>query len=95
LNERYRDDPSTHPNIDPDLWLEAGSFDGPYKNQVCRLSNTTTENLWMTHSTSIVECPYSIPSVQTSEFITMLDQRVQDRMTQLNDKYEGLTADYE
>jgi hypothetical protein len=23
LKERYDDDPSTHPDIDPDLWLEA------------------------------------------------------------------------
>jgi len=33
-------------------------------------------------------------SIQTPEFATMLDQRVQDRTTHLNEKYERLTADY-
>jgi len=45
LRERYEDDPSTHPNFDLDLWIEAGSFGGPDKNRVYRLSNTMIENL--------------------------------------------------
>jgi hypothetical protein len=45
LRERYEDDPSTHPNFDLDLWMEAGSFGGPDKNRVYRLSNTMIENL--------------------------------------------------
>jgi hypothetical protein len=45
LRERYGDDPSTHPDFDPDLWTEAGSSGGPDKNQVYGLSNTTAENL--------------------------------------------------
>jgi hypothetical protein len=28
LKEKYEDDPSTHPDIDLDLWLEAASSDG-------------------------------------------------------------------
>jgi hypothetical protein len=32
LKERYMDIPLTHPNIDPDLWLEAGLSGGPNKN---------------------------------------------------------------
>ena len=50
LRERYGDDPSTYPN----LWIEVGSFGGPDKNQVYRLSNTTAENLRVTRSVSIV-----------------------------------------
>jgi hypothetical protein len=45
LRERYGDDPSTNPDFDLDLWMEVGSFGGPDKNQVYRLSNTTAENL--------------------------------------------------
>jgi len=45
LRERYGDDPSTHLDFDPDLWMEVGSSGGPDKNRVYRLSNTTTENL--------------------------------------------------
>jgi hypothetical protein len=45
LKERYRDDPSTHPDIDPDLWLEAGSFGGLDRNWVYELSNITDEKL--------------------------------------------------
>jgi hypothetical protein len=48
LNERYKDDPSTHPDFNPDLRLEAGSSDGPNRIQVYGLSNTMTENLWIT-----------------------------------------------
>jgi hypothetical protein len=45
LKERYRNDPSTHPDIDPDLWLEAGSFGGLDRNWVYELSNITDEKL--------------------------------------------------
>jgi len=72
LKERYKDDLSTH----PDLWLEAGSSGGPNKNRVYELSNTTAENLQMTHSASTVGCSQLISSIQTPEFTLMLDQRV-------------------
>ena len=45
LRERYGDDPSTHSNFDPDLWMEVGSSGGLDKNRVYGLSNTTAENL--------------------------------------------------
>ena len=44
LRERYGDDPSTHPEFDPDLWVEARSSGGLDKNRVYRLSNTTAAN---------------------------------------------------
>ena len=72
MKERYKDDLSTH----PDLWLEAGSSGGPNKNRVYELSNTTAENLQMTHSASTVGCSQLISSIQTPEFTLMLDQRV-------------------
>jgi len=34
LRERYGDDASTHPDFDPDLWMEVGSSGGPDKNRV-------------------------------------------------------------
>jgi 3-deoxy-D-manno-octulosonic-acid transferase len=34
LKERYGDNPLTHPDLDPDLWLEAWSFGGPERNWV-------------------------------------------------------------
>jgi hypothetical protein len=95
LNERYEDEPSTHPDIDLDLWLEGESFGGPNRNRVYGLSNTTTETLWTTRSASVIGCSQSIPSSQTLEFTAMLDQRVQDRMTHLNDKYECLPTGFE
>ena len=51
---RYEDDPSTHPDIDLDLWLEAGSSSEPNKNWVYGLSNTMIENFQTTRSVSIV-----------------------------------------
>jgi hypothetical protein len=95
LKERYEDDLLTHSDINPDLWLEVGSFDGPNGNQVYRLSNTTTENLRTTLSALTVRCSQSIMSIQTPKFTAILDQWIQDRTTHLNDKYERLTANYE
>ena len=34
LKERYGDDILTHPEFNPDLWMEVGSSGGPDKNQV-------------------------------------------------------------
>jgi 3-deoxy-D-manno-octulosonic-acid transferase len=42
LRERYGNDPSTHLDFNPNLWMEAGSSGGPNRNQVYKLSNTTT-----------------------------------------------------
>jgi hypothetical protein len=39
LKEKYENDLSIHPNIDPDLLLEAGSSGGPGSNQMYELSN--------------------------------------------------------
>ena len=54
LRERYGDDPSTHPDFDPDLLMEVGSSGGLDKNWVYGLSNTTTENLLSAHNVSTV-----------------------------------------
>ncbi|KAI5562836.1 hypothetical protein BDE02_15G076300 [Populus trichocarpa] len=52
LRERYRDDPSTHSDFNPDLWMEVRSSGRPEKNWVYGLSNTTAENLRVVHSVS-------------------------------------------
>jgi hypothetical protein len=85
----------TCPDIDLDLWLETISTGGPDRNQVCGLSNTITENLRTTYSTSIFGCSQLIWSSQTSKFAELLDRRVQDQMAYFYNKYEQLTADYE
>jgi hypothetical protein len=63
LRERYGDNPSTHPDFDPDLWMEVRSSGGPDKNQVYGLSNTTAENLRSARSVSTVG---STPSVSST-----------------------------
>jgi hypothetical protein len=68
------------------LWLETRLFDGPNKNQVYGFSNTTTKNLWTTRSALTVGCSQLVSSTQTLEFVAMLNQRVQARMTHLNVK---------
>jgi alpha-D-ribose 1-methylphosphonate 5-phosphate C-P lyase len=65
LKERYIDDSSTHPNLDPDLWLEIVLFGGPYRNRVYGLSNTTSEFLQTTHNFSTTGFSQSILSTQT------------------------------
>jgi len=94
LKERYEDDLLTHPDFDPDLWLEGGSPGGPDRNWEYGLSNTRVENLQTTCSVSIIRSSQSLPSTQSSEFTALLD-RVQERTTHLNEKYEQLSVDYE
>jgi len=56
LKERYENDHLTYLDIDPNLWLEAGSSGEPDRNRVYGLSNTTAKNLWTTNSVSTIEC---------------------------------------
>jgi len=98
LNERCRDDPSTHPDVDLDLWLKVRSFNGSDRNRVYRFSNITAKNLRTTHSASTIGCSELIPSTQTSKLVAMLDQQMQTRTCHLNEKcekYKQLTDDYE
>jgi len=74
LGERYEDNPSNHPDFDSDLWMEVGSFGGPEKNQVYRLSNTTAENLRLTRNVSTVGSSPSVLSTQSEEFIALKQQ---------------------
>ena len=77
------DDPSTHPDFNPDLWMEVGSSGGPDKNWVYGLSNTTAENLWVTHSVSTVESFELVSNTQSEEFMALKQQ------------YERLPTNYE
>lgn len=83
LRERYGDDTLTHPEFDPDLWMEVGSSSGPNKNRVYGLSNTTANNLRSTRSVS------TIGSSQSKEF-----EALQQHTAQLNEKYDNLSAEY-
>ncbi|XP_011037152.1 PREDICTED: uncharacterized protein LOC105134443 [Populus euphratica] len=74
LRKRYGDHSSTHPDFDPDLWMEVGSSGGPDKNQVYRLSNTMAENLRWVHSVLIVESSPSVSNTQSEEFIALKQQ---------------------
>ena len=85
LRERYRDNPSTHPDFDPDLWMEVGSSGGPEKNQVYGLSYTKAENLRSTCSVSTVGSSPSVSSTQSEEFITLKQQ-----YQQLSTNYDEL-----
>jgi hypothetical protein len=85
LRERYGDDTLTHPEFDPDLWMEVGSSGGPDKNRVYGLSNTTADNLRSTRSFSTVGSSQSISSSQSKEFVAL---------QQLTEKYDNLQAEY-
>jgi len=89
LRERYGDDILTHPEFDPDLWMEVGSSSGPDKNRVYGLSNTTADNLQSTRSVSTVGSSQSILSSQSKEFVAL-----QQHTTQLTEKYDNLSAEY-
>jgi hypothetical protein len=95
LKERYGDDPLTPLDFDPDLWMEVRSFGRLDKNRVYGFSNIMTKNLWMAYSVSTVGSSQLLLSIQSSEFTTLLQQGVQEHMTNLNEKYERLSTEYE
>jgi len=74
LRERYGDNPSTHPDFNPDLWMEVGSSGGPDKNRVYGLSNTKAENLRSARSVSTVGSSPSVSNTQSEEFIALKQQ---------------------
>jgi len=71
LRERYRDNPLTHPNFDPDLWMEIGLSGGLDKNRVYGLSNTTVENLQAARSVSTVGSSPLVSGTQPKEFMAL------------------------
>jgi len=83
LRERYGDNPATHPDFIPDLWIEVGSSGGPDKNRVYGLSNTTAENLCSARSVSTVGSSPSVSNTQSEEFIALKQQ------------YQQLLANYD
>ena len=89
MRERYGDDRLTHPEFDPDLWMEVGSSGGPDKNRVYGLSNTTAENLRAARSVSTVGSSQSVSSTQSKEFVAL-----QQHTAQLTEKYDYLSAEY-
>jgi hypothetical protein len=95
LKKRYGNDPSTHPDFDPDLWLETELSSGADRNRVYKLSNTTAENLQMAHSVSTIGCSQLVLSTQSPKFAALLDQGVQECTTHLNEKYEQFFTNYE
>jgi hypothetical protein len=54
LQEKYWSDSLTHPELDPNLWLEVGSSGRLDRNQVYGIFNTMDEDMWMTHSVSTI-----------------------------------------
>jgi hypothetical protein len=76
--ERYENNSSIHPDINPNLWLEGGLFGGLDRNLVYRLSSTMTENLCTTRSILTIGFLQSVPSTKTPEFGVILDQQTQD-----------------
>lgn len=94
MKERYEDDLSTHPDLNPDLWSKAGLSGGPNRNRIYEISNTTIKNLRMTRSVSTIGCSQSIPSTQSSKFIALLDQEVKEYLVHLNEKHEQLSVNF-
>ena len=83
----YGDDASTHPEFDPDLWMEVGSSSGPDKNPVYGISNTTAKNLWASCSFLTVGSSQSVSSTQSKEFVAL-----KQHMVQLTEKYDHLST---
>jgi len=82
--------PSTHLDFNPNLWMEARLSGGLDRNRVYGLSNTVTKNLRTARSVSTIRSSQSISSTQFQEFTAL-----QQHTTNLIEKYERLSKDYE
>ena len=89
LRETYGDDPSTHPEFDPNLWMKAGSSGGPDKNRVYGLFNTRADNLRTTRTASTVGSSQSVSSSQSKEYMAL-----QQRCDQISEAYTQLKEQY-
>ena len=89
MREGYGDNPSTHPEFDPDLWMEVGLFSGSDKNRVYGLSNTTTENMRAAHNVSTIGSSQLVSSTQSKKFVAL-----KQHTAQLTNKYNHLSAEY-
>lgn len=56
MKERYRDDHTTHPGLDQNLWLETRLFDGSDRNQIEGLSKTMIKDIQKIYSVLTVGC---------------------------------------
>ena len=97
LRKRYGDDALTHPQFDPDLWMEVRSSSGPNKNQVYEISNTTVKNLQAAYSVSIVGSSQLVSSTQSKEFVALKQHtaHLTEKYNHLSTKYTELKADHE
>jgi len=92
LHERYDDDPSTHLELDLNLWLEVGSSGGLYRNWVYSISNTRVEDMWARRSVSTIKSLQSASSSQSSQFQLILSQQIKTQTTHLATEIERLNA---
>jgi hypothetical protein len=92
LHDRYDDDPSTHLELDLNLWLEVGSSSGLYRNWVYSISNTRVEDMWARRSVSTIKSLQSASSSQSSQFQLILSQQIKTRTTHLATEIEQLNA---
>ena len=83
MRERYGDNPSTHPDFDPDLWMEAGSSGGPDKNSSS--GSPTLRLKTCVRSVSTVGSSPSVSNTQSEEFIALKQQ-----YQQLSTNYDEL-----
>jgi hypothetical protein len=90
LHERYMDFPLTHLELDPDLWLEAKSTDGPNRNWVYDILNTTIENMQGRGRSVLTVGSQPRSSHQFSIVQAIVREQIESQTTQLNEETVGL-----
>jgi len=90
LHERYIDFPLTHPELDPDLWLEAKSTDGSNRNWVYDILNTTIEDIRGKGRSVLTVGSQSRSSHQSSIVQVIVREQIESQTTQLNEETVGL-----
>jgi hypothetical protein len=89
LQERYKNDLSTH----PELWLEERLSSGPDRNRVYDISNTTSEDSLTTQSVSTIGCSQLFSRIQTQDFDAILNQIIEVWTTHFVVEIEWLSVE--
>ena len=108
MRERYEDNSSTHPDFNPDLWMEVRSSDGPNK-----IEYTGSPTLWLrtcgrpvvTQSLEALNQyrasnlrssrPYNNTWLISQKKYKWLSTNYEQNTAQLTEKYKQLSANYE
>jgi hypothetical protein len=80
MSEKSDEDTSIYPPYNLQLWLEAGTIDGPNRNQAYDMHITLPREMRMGHTISTIGTPLSGPSPASPNIDELIQKRVKEQL---------------